>query len=135
MFFIEPQATLAVLHTEIDDVDIFGGTVEFDDQTSFRGRLGLRIGFDHTDATGTVYSADVTGSAWEDFSGDNEVTIANSGLPNFSVSDDPGQTIGDVSLGLSMASPEGWSGFLRGNYLFGTDYEAVSGNAGVRWAW
>jgi autotransporter family porin len=40
-----------------------------------------------------------------------------------------------VSLGLSMASPEGWSGFLRANYLFGTDYEAVSGNAGVRWAW
>jgi outer membrane autotransporter protein len=133
--FIEPQATLAVLHTEIDDVDIFGGTVEFDDETSFRGRLGLRVGFDYTDAAATVYTADVIASAWEDFSGDNDVTIANSGLPNFGVSDDPGQTIGDVSVGFSVAAPEGWSGFLRGNYLFGNDYEAVSGNAGVRYAW
>ena len=54
------------------------------------------------------------------------------GLPDFGVSDDPGQTFGDVSLGFSVASPDGWSGFLRANYLFADDYEAVSGNAGVR---
>jgi hypothetical protein len=41
---------------------------------------------------------------------------------------------GDVSVGFSAANPEGWSGFIRGNYLFGEDYEAVTGNAGLRYA-
>jgi autotransporter family porin len=40
-----------------------------------------------------------------------------------------------VSVGLSALSPEGWSTFLRGNYQFADDYEAFSGNAGVRIAW
>jgi len=51
------------------------------------------------------------------------------------VSDDPGETFGDVSLGFSMLTPEGWSGFLRGDYQFGDDYEAFSGNAGLRFNW
>jgi len=133
--FIEPQATLAVVHTEIDDVDIFGGTVKFDDETSVRGRLGLRLGFDQTAENQVVYSGDVTASVWEEFSGDNNVEIVDSGFPDFGVSDDPGETFGDVSVGFSMAAPEGWSGFLRANYLFADDYEAVAGNAGVRFAW
>jgi hypothetical protein len=29
----------------------------------------------------------------------------------------------------------GWSGSVRGNYQFADDYEAVIGNAGVRYAW
>ncbi|MGE0146467.1 MAG: autotransporter outer membrane beta-barrel domain-containing protein, partial [Parvibaculaceae bacterium] len=133
--FIEPQATLAVVHTEIDDVDIFGGSVEFDDETSVRGRLGLRLGHEQTGSNGVIYSGDVTASVWEDFSGDNDVTIVDTGVPAFGASDDPGQTYGDIALGFSAADPEGWSGFLRANYLFGTDYEAVTGNAGVRYAW
>jgi len=51
------------------------------------------------------------------------------------VSDDPSDTYGDVALGLSATNPEGWSSFLRANYLFAEDYEAVTGSAGVRWAW
>ena len=47
----------------------------------------------------------------------------------------PGETFGDLSLGFSAAAPEGWSGFLRGNYQFSDDYEAWSGNAGLRYAW
>ena len=133
--FAEPQATIAVVHTEIDDVDIFGGAVEFDDETNVKGRLGLRLGHETTASNGIVYSGDVTASVWEDFSGDNDVTIAFPGLPSFGVSDDPGDTLGDVALGVSVAAPEGWSGFIRGNYLFGEDYEAVTGNAGVRFAW
>ncbi|WP_162913965.1 autotransporter outer membrane beta-barrel domain-containing protein [Taklimakanibacter lacteus] len=133
--FIEPQASLAVLHTEIDDVDIFGGTVEFDDETSVRGRLGLRLGLDHTGDNQVVYTGDVTGSVWEEFAGDNNVTIVGSGVPDFGASDDPGETYWDVSAGLSMAAPDGWSGFIRANYLFADDYDAITGNAGVRWAW
>jgi outer membrane autotransporter protein len=135
-FFVEPQASLAVVHTEIDDIDdIFGGAVEFDDETSVRGRLGLRVGRNYTASDGIVYSGDVTASVWEDFSGDNGVTIFAPLTPATGVSDDPGETFGDVSLGFSALGPDGWSGFLRGNYAFAEDYEAVSGNAGVRYAW
>ena len=40
-----------------------------------------------------------------------------------------------ISVGFNMAAPQGWSGFVRGNYQFADDYEAWSGNAGVRYAW
>lgn len=53
----------------------------------------------------------------------------------FGVSDEPGETVGDVSLGFSVAAPEGWSGFLRGNYQFSDDLEAIAGSAGLRYAW
>lgn len=133
--FVEPQASLAVIRSEIDDVDVFGGTVAFDDGTSVRGRLGLRLGFDQQAEDAMIYSGDVIASVWESFSGDNKATIATPGLPDFGVSDDPGATLGDVSLGFAVASPEGWSGFLRGNYQFADGYDAYSGNVGVRYSW
>lgn len=133
--FVEPQASFAVVHSEIDDVDVFGGTVAFDDETSVRGRLGLRLGFDHQAADATIFTGDVIASVWEDFSGDNNATIADPALPSFGVSDDPGSTMGDVSIGFGVAAPEGWSGFLRGNYQFAEDYDAYSGNAGLRYSW
>jgi len=132
--FIEPQASLAVVQTEIDDVDVFGDKVKFDDETSVRGRLGVRLGIDHTASDQTVYSSDVTASVWEDFSGDNNVSITDPAFGSFGGSDDPGETYGDVSLGFSVAAPEGWSSFIRGNYQFGEDFEAFTGNAGVRYA-
>jgi autotransporter family porin len=135
MVYLEPQASLGVVYTDVDDVDIFGGTVEFDDQTDVRGRLGLRVGLDDTQLDDTVYSADVTASVWEDFTNDNKVNIIGPGIPDFGASDNPAETYGDLSLGLSAASPDGWSAFLRGNYLFAEDYEAVTGSAGVRIAW
>lgn len=133
--FVEPQASFAVVHSEIDDVDVFGGTVDFDDETSVRGRLGLRVGFDHQASDAMIFTGDVIASVWEDFSGDNNATIADPALPSFGVSDDPGSTMGDVSIGFGVAAPEGWSGFLRGNYQFANDYDAYSGNAGIRYSW
>jgi autotransporter family porin len=134
--FVEPQASLAVVDTEVDDVDIYGGTVKFDDDTSVRGRLGLRLGVEHTHTDNTVYSADVTGSVWENFTGgDSDVTVADTGLPDFGVSDNRQSTYGDIALGLSAANPDGWSSFVRGNYVFADDYQAWTGNAGVRFVW
>ncbi|MBK1868130.1 hypothetical protein [Taklimakanibacter albus] len=134
--FVEPQAALAVVHTEIDDVDMLGGTIDFDEETSVRGRLGLRLGYDHTGADQVVYSSDVTASVWQELNGgSNDVSIGSPGFPAFGVSDEPGETVGDVSLGFSVAAPEGWSGFLRGNYQFSDDLEAIAGSAGVRYSW
>jgi len=133
--FIEPQASLVVLHTEVDDIDdIFGGAVEFEDETSVRGRLGIRLGADY-DQGGVILTPDVTASVWQSFTSDNTATIFAPLTPAFDVSDDPGETVGDVSLGLAVMAPDGWSGFLRGNYQFAEDFEAITGNAGVRYSW
>jgi autotransporter family porin len=134
--FLEPQASLAVVHTEIDDIDsIFGGAVEFDDETSVRGRLGLRLGHEQMGANGILYTGDVTASVWQEFAGDNDVTIFAPLTPATGVSDDPGETFGDLSLGFTVVAPEGWSGFIRGNFMFNEDYESYSGNAGLRYSW
>jgi len=77
----------------------------------------------------------VTASVWQDFSGDNNATITAVDFASAEVADDPGQTIGDLSLGFSMTAPEGWSGFLRGHYWFAQDLDAVVGNAGLRYVW
>ena len=61
--FAEPQASLAVVNTQTDDIDnIFGGSVKFDDETSVRGRLGLRLGYDYEGSDGIIYTPDVTAS-------------------------------------------------------------------------
>ena len=42
--FIEPQATIAVVWSELDNLTIGGNRVSFDEGTNVRGRLGLRVG-------------------------------------------------------------------------------------------
>ncbi|MFZ5671736.1 MAG: autotransporter outer membrane beta-barrel domain-containing protein [Pseudomonadota bacterium] len=134
--FLEPQATVAVLYTSIDDVDMLGGNVDFDDETSVRGRLGLRVGYDHTAANQVVYSSDVTASVWQELNGgDNDATIVTTDFPAFAVVDEPGETVGDISLGFSVTAPESWSGFVRGNYQFSDDLDAIAGSVGLRYSW
>ncbi|QIG47330.1 autotransporter domain-containing protein [Nordella sp. HKS 07] len=133
--FFEPQATLAVVNSDIDDTEIYGGDVDFDSETSVKGRLGLRLGYDQTAGNAVVYSSDVTASVWQEFNGSNDASIAVTGLDDFGVADDTIATLGDISLGFAVTAPEGWSGFLRANYQFAEDFEAITGNAGVRYAW
>ena len=45
--FIEPQATIAVAWSEIDNFTLGGNKVNFSDETDTRGRLGLRVGLSH----------------------------------------------------------------------------------------
>ncbi|WP_119388159.1 hypothetical protein [Taklimakanibacter lacteus] len=47
----------------------------------------------------------------------------------------PSATYGDMALGFSAQSPEGWSSSLRANCQCAEDYDAFAGNAGVRFAW
>lgn len=134
--FVEPRASLVVVRTEVDDIDdVFGGAVDFEDETSVSGRLGLRLGREFTASNQLIYSSDVTASVWQEFSGDNDATIAVPLFAATTVSDDPGETFGDVAHGFSVQSPEGWSSFLRANYQFSEDYDAFAGNVGLRFAW
>ena len=136
-FFVEPQGTLAYVHTEFeDDVDLFGGDVDFDEDDSFRGRLGLRVGAVFETAS-VRSSPDVTGSVWQEFAGDNSVSVDGFGgadLPEFDDTDD--DTRGEVVVGLSAVSlTNGWSGFVRGKYEVSDEFEAFGVNGGLRYNW
>jgi hypothetical protein len=133
--FVEPQATLAVVNTDIDDAEVGGGDVDFDSETSVKGRLGVKLGYDHTAANAMIFSSDLTASVWQEFNGSNDATISAAGLGDFGVSDDAIETLGDISLGFSVTATEGWTGFLRANYQFAEDFEAITGNAGLRYSW
>ncbi|MBK1869919.1 autotransporter outer membrane beta-barrel domain-containing protein [Aestuariivirga sp. YIM B02566] len=134
--FVEPQASLALLHTEIDDIDdILGGAVEFDDETSVRGRLGARLGHEFTGGNALIYASDLTASVWQEFNGSNGATILAPDFAAAGVSDDTVGTFGDVSVGFAVTSPEGWSSFLRGSWQFAEDFDALSASAGLRYAW
>lgn len=92
----------------------------------------------HSAVTGAVWSAVVAAHAtWgrKSPAGFDDGTIFAPLTPATVVSDAPSETIGDISLGFSVAAPEGWSGFLRGDYLFAADHEAWSGNTGLRYSW
>jgi hypothetical protein len=133
--FVEPQATLAVVNTDIDDAEVGGGDVDFDSETSVKGRLGLKLGYDHTASNAMIFSSDLTAGVWQELNGSNDASIAAAGLGDFGVSDDTIETLGDISLGFSVTATEGWSGFLRANYQFAEDFEAITGNAGLRYSW
>ena len=64
--FFEPLATIGVVDSEIDNFTQGGNRVNFDDGTSVRGRLGLRVGTSFKTAQMTVEPF-VIGSVWHEF--------------------------------------------------------------------
>jgi hypothetical protein len=85
-----------------------------------------------------VLSDDVDGERGKEFSGDNGGTILGIGasvvLRRVGRSGRD-ETFGDVSIGFSVVALEDWSGFVRGSYQLADDFDAIAGNAGVRYTW
>jgi outer membrane autotransporter protein len=136
-FFWEPLASLAYVKTKTDNLDMLGvagATVDFDDATSFRGSLGLRIGTTtSTDNYKIRYS--LTGRIWDEFDGDNQLNIISAG-PNLPLSDDFSGTFGEVTGGLSLTGAGGHlSAFINGGVKFKDDYKSPSVTAGFRYQW
>ena len=79
----------------------------------------------------------MTGSVWQEFAGDNSVSVDGFGgadLPEFDDTDD--DTRGEVVVGLSAVSlTSGWSGFVRGKYEVSDEFEAFGVNGGLRYNW
>lgn len=132
-FFIEPQATLAYVNTDLDDFTLLGTDVDPDDADSLRGRLGLRIG-GSWDSGSMIFEPFLVGSVWHEFEGDNEVTLTNGGT--IAVSDEIDNTYGEVGGGLNVINADGGlSLFAKVDALFGGDIESISGKVGGRIAW
>ncbi|MBZ9794284.1 beta strand repeat-containing protein [Mesorhizobium sp. ES1-4] len=132
--FVEPQASLEWVHTTMDSLSIFGGDVDFQNGSSGRARIGVRIGTD-MQMKGMTVSPDLTLSIWNHFGSDNAVNIDFPGNA-FSATDSAGNgTTGEIGVGVNVASASNWSGVLRGSVRFGDHYSAGSIGAAIRYGW
>jgi outer membrane autotransporter protein len=132
--FFEPLATIGVVDSEIDNFTQGGNKVGFDDGTSARGRLGLRVGTSFRTAQMTVEPF-VIGSVWHEFEDDNQVALVSSGT-SFNLADNFEDTWGEVSAGINLFNTAGrTAGFGKIDVVFGDDVDGVGGQIGVRYKW
>jgi outer membrane autotransporter protein len=132
--FVEPQAMLAGVVSQIDDLDIFGGSVDFEDGRSLRGRAGVRAGLTIERQTVT-FVPDLTLSLWQEFAGDSQVSVSPPGLATTTLANDSSRaTSGAVALGLNAVGDR-WSAFARGHVQFGEDLLGSAARAGLRYSW
>jgi len=132
--FLEPQATIAWVNTELDRFALLNATVNPHDGESVRGRLGLRGGTSWQSAN-MIVEPFVMGSVWHEFEGDNQASLT-SGAITLAFKDQPSETYGEVGGGLNVFNSTGnVSGFAKVDWLVGGDLEGVSGKVGGRVAW
>ena len=133
--FVEPQATVADVSARLDGLALAGSQVTFSDQSTVRGRLGVRGGFTVVDNSDYRVDASATGSYWARLSGGSAATI-NSGAaaPLLTLTDTQVKQYGEAGIGFNVFSKtSGLSAFLKGDYQFGSSYDAGSVKGGVRY--
>lgn len=132
--FFEPLASLSYVQTEIDAIDVPGAIIDWDDQTSLRGSLGARIG---ANAAMDTFDAkfSVTGRIWNEFEGENELTIHSAG-PDLGLTDDFSGSFGEISGSVNLFSNKAaFSAFLNAGVKFKDDYQSTDATLGFRWRW
>lgn len=131
--FIEPLLTLAYATTTIDDYTVLGTNVDFQDAKSARGGLGLRLGGTAHVTDTTLLSGSLTGQAWDEVEGLNDVTFHTEG-PDLTLQDDFSGVFGEVGGSLSLTGLEsGLSGFVSGGAKFKSDYIESNVKIGARY--
>lgn len=132
--FIEPLAGVAYVQTSIDDLDVPGGVVSFDDATSLRANIGARLGMTAQYETMKV-KLTLLGRAWNEFEGDGETTLANGG-PDILVTDQFDGAFGEVGAGVDVfGKGERLSAFVNASYRWNEDWTDTAVTLGARYRW
>ncbi len=134
--FIEPLATLSYVRTKIDSDQVAGGSVDFRDMDSLRGRLGARLGYEWMSGETTIRPFGQV-AYWKEWEGDNRITLSQGGS-SWSIQDKPVDGWWQFGVGLEMLNTNGFSAFLRGDYSAtnlkdNPEYEVAAVRAGIRW--
>ncbi len=132
--FIEPLAGVAYVRTSIDDLDVPGGVVSFDESTSLRANVGVRLGtiarFDTMKVKFTVL-----GRAWNEFDGEGQTTLVNGG-PDVLVTDQFDGAFGEVGAGIDVfGADERFSAFVNAGYRWNEDWTDTTVALGARYRW
>lgn len=131
--FIEPNASLAYAHTKIDDINVSGTPVNFDNGNGLEGKLGARFGGTMV-KEGVKYDPFVSVGIAGELLSDNTVFL-DSG-PGLVVEDNAPDVFGEVGAGINIFSTKsGWTGFAKADLRFGDDFVGGTGKIGARWAW
>jgi hypothetical protein len=108
--------------------------VKFDDTTSLRASVGVRVGAS-TSNDDYKLKVNLTGRLWNEFDGNNHVQISSGG-PTLQLGDDFGGGFAEVSGGANIFSANGnLSAFLNGGVKFRSDYHETGITAGFRYQW
>jgi hypothetical protein len=131
--FFEPKATLSYVNTDVDNINVLGTNVKFEDGDSLLGRLGGRIGTS-MDGAASVTELYLEASAWNEFEGDYKASLLSNGF-SVPVGYDTGGLYGEVAGGVNIfGTSEGWNGFAKAAVQFGEDdFLGYSGNLGFRY--
>jgi len=131
--FFEPKATLSYVSTDIDNMNVLGTRVKFDDGDSLMGRLGGRIGTS-MDGAASITELYLEANAWNEFEGDYKASLLSNGF-SVPVGYDTGGLYGEVAGGVNIfGTAEGWNGFAKAAVQFGEDdFIGYSGNLGFRY--
>jgi len=129
--FFEPTGTLSYVRSNVDNLNMPGTRFQWDNATSFRGRLGLRAGanlvVDQTTIQPFLYAG-----IGEEFEGDNHMTLSGGG-ESVTLTDKPVRTFGQGSLGVNIFGNNGWSGFLRLDGFEANHAEGYAARIGIKY--
>ncbi len=134
--FVEPLATIAFAWANVEGFTKDGNSVEFEDETNVRGRLGLRVGTSMAAWEGATFEPFVIGSVWSTLGGTNSATLTSLGTTFPTFSDESTDVWGEVSAGVNFFVPnKQTSVFAKVDVSFGEDLDGVGGRAGMRYNW
>ncbi|HYJ29957.1 MAG TPA: autotransporter domain-containing protein [Allosphingosinicella sp.] len=124
----EPAASLSWVSTDISDYVSGGATLAFDDATSLRGSLGVRVGGDFAAGAGTL-SPSLGIHAIEELNGSNRNDFTFGSV--LALEQDAPGTFGRATAGLTYSSGS-LEAFIRGEMDFGGETEGRGGRLGLR---
>jgi len=130
--FVEPLAGISYARTDLHDLPIPGGAVDFRNFDSLRGDLGGRLGATATMSTFKVQVA-LVGRAWDEWRGDSSAVLVNPGAPVF-LGDRFRGVFGDVGGQAELFSIDSRvSAFVNGDYKWKSRYRESTITLGARY--
>lgn len=131
--WVEPLVGASWSRASIDDIG--DGTVgaSFDDATSLRSRLGVRVGGSVTGSNAT-WVPSVGVYAVDERRGRNASTL-HLGSERYRAVDTPPGDYARVEAGVTVATAAGMDAFFQAGKDFGSGTDGFNANAGLRWRW
>ncbi len=132
---VEPLATVSYVTTHVGALAVPNATVDFGDNNSLRGALGVRLSGDLARSDNYLLRFNITDRGWYEFDGKNHATIVQSGSPDLTLTDKFNGMFNEVSGGFQLYGKNGWSGFVDGDWKVKNHYSSPGVTVGFRYQW
>jgi uncharacterized protein with beta-barrel porin domain len=130
-FAFEPTASLAYVSSSLDDLNVLGQTLAFQDADGLVAKLGGRAYGQSKLGNGTVLVWYAGAAAARDFSGDQGLTFTSGGTAQ-DVAGKAGGSFGQATLGVSGRTTHGVTVYVEGDGEFGGGRNGTGLRLGAR---